>query len=375
MKSNKTLSALTSMALALPAIAAAETDQQPQVDYQFSFYQENDNRMTVRAHQARTIIPIKDTILQLDLVKDVVSGASPMFIMPARSENGEPTQVLSGASIIEERDVANLGLSRTIQDWDIGLNVGVSSEDDYLSHSASAELGHDFNQKNTHLSLAYGVSLDDIGQTGNPSLQESKRSGDIAIGLSQLLDSKSIIEVNLGYGQHRGYLSDPYKKVFIRSAGIKNDVRPDGRYQWTAQLNYRRHLNEKIALNINYRYYHDNWAIQSHTITLGAAINLGHQWILRPSLRYYSQTQAYFHQNYFDNLRDDGYHSSDYRLAGFGAISPEIKLEKQFNDSLSLNLSWRYYRSDDSYQLGSNDSVLVDPLSFNLFNIGVSMRF
>ncbi len=144
---------LTSMAFALPGIAST-ADGERQVDYQFSFYRENDDRMTVRAHQTRITTRFEKIKFRLDLIKDVVSGASPMFNMPG--PDGKTVQVLSGASIREQRDVANLNLASNFRDWDIALNAGVSSENDYLSRSTALELGHDFNQKNTRLTLGWG---------------------------------------------------------------------------------------------------------------------------------------------------------------------------------------------------------------------------
>lgn len=362
---HKTLRLLTTAALALPAIAQAQAVEESQVDYQFSFYEENDDRMTVKAHQTRVNTTIKDFRLKVDLIRDIVTGASPMFTMPSSNGDGKVVQVLSGASIKEQRDVANLGLSTTVKDWDIGLNTGVSSENDYLSHSAAIELGHDFNQKNTRLNLGVGMSFDDVGQTGS-DLAESKRSDSYALGISQLLDAKSIVTFNLGYGYHRGYLTDPYKKVFFNAGGLRNEQRPDKRRQWTSQLGYQRHLNDSVALQLDYRFYHDSWQINAHTLEIGTPIQLAHDWVLRPSVRYYKQSAADFYQAYFEKTDTPQYYSSDYRLSDFSAISPELRLEKQFNDSLNFNLSWRYYRSN---------SDLDKDLNFNLFSLGVSAQF
>ncbi len=373
-KNNNTLEAFTSLALALPAIGSASDLEQPQIDYQFSFYDEQDDRMTVRAHQVRASLPFKGLNVQLDLIKDIVSGASPNFNLPDSTNSSKAIQVLSGASIKEERDVVNLNVNKAFEQFDITLGAGHSSENDYKSNSFSSELGYDFNQKNSRLNFGWGLSLDDISRTG-ALLDESKRSVNYVLGFSQLLSPKASINVDLSYSQHRGYLSDPYKNVFIKKQGIQADIRPESRYQWAFQVGYKQYINEHVALNLAYRYYQDSWDIQSHTLTLSAPLKLSSHWVLRPSLRYYSQNEASFYKSYFQKDASRKYQSSDYRLAGFGSFSPELKLENQFNDQVSFNAGIRYYKASHHYKLGGSADFLPSALSFYLFNIGISVQF
>ncbi len=373
MKKTSSLASFTSLALALPGIAPSAEITQPQVDYQFSYYDESDDRMTVKAHQVRAALPLESVNLQLDLVKDIVTGASPNFNLPDRKGIKKPTQILSGASIKEERDVVNFNLTKTFEAVDLSLGTGYSSENDYQSTSFSSELGYAFNKKNSRVNLGWSLSLDDISRTGAP-LDENKRSVNYLIGFSQLLSPKASVAFSLSYAQHRGYLSDPYKHIFIEKKGLSGDIRPESRYQTSLQVDYKRYLSKQLALKLSYRYYQDNWQVCSHTITLATPIQLPSDWILRPSLRYYSQTKADFYQSFFQNEPTRVYQTSDYRLAGFGAYSPELKLTKQFK-GFNFNMALRYYKADHRYKLGANADFLPGALSFYLFNIGITAQF
>ena len=369
------LSLLTSAALALPALASAAPDflEDSSLDYQFSYYGEADGRMQARTHQLRGQVQATDSLqLNLDITRDTLSGASPMFNMP---NNGKTVQVLSGASIREERNVISVGAGYKIAKGLLKLGVGRSDENDYEARFYSLGYGQAFNQKNTQVDFGLGVSLDRHGITGQ-DLNDKKHSVSYNLGITQLLSPASFIQTNLSYSQVRGSLSDPYKKVYIEGQGIGLDLRPDSRYQLAGSVLYAHHFDSNdSALHLSYRYYQDSWNIKAHTINLKYHLPVGKGWMLSPELRYYSQNQAEFYQSYFQAGNIGSYHSSDYRLSGFGAVTVGLSLRKTLTDKAHLELGWQNYRSSDAYRLGGSQGELPSPLRFNLFRLALKVEF
>jgi len=384
MRPNSALLSFTSAALALPGIAIAPVQASEAVNaltaaYEFAYYHENDDRMRVEAHQAYLAMPINDQAkFSLDLVRDIVSGASPIFNLPPAQAGGPAVQVLSGASIHEERTAANLHGSYALEDLDLSATLGVSDEHDYRSRSASLESRWSFNQKNTTLSVGAGLSDDDIDPT-KQNFHDTKRTTSALLGLTQTLSPTDLLQFNLTYGHNNGYLSDPYKQVFIQGAGIQRDSRPRSRDQWTLMGRYAHFLSDwDAALQFDYRYYRDDWGVRGHTLEARLHKPLGDGFELVPLLRYHSQSGADFYQPYFTSTPADGYYSSDYRLADFGAFSVGLRLNKDLKllgKNAQFNTRLEYYDSNANYKLGSSRADIPAPLSFYLISLGLSVAF
>ncbi len=366
MSKETSLSCLTSAALALPALAQAAPDmlEDAQVEYQFSYYDEADERMQARTHQVRASLQPSDKLnLNLDLTRDTLSGASPMFNMPVE---GQTQQILSGASIHEKRDVVSFGASYKMAKNLLKVGLGRSVENDYKSNFYSLGLSRYLNQKNTQVDVGVGLSLDKHGIADQP-LTDKKRSLSYHLGVTQLLSPQSFIQANLGYGQHRGVLSDPYKKVYIEGKGLDVDLRPESRYQSTLSLLYARQFKSNdSALHLGYRYYQDNWDIKAHTLSAKYHYPLAKGWMLIPEFRYYKQNSADFYQVYFNQDSIGSYHSSDYRLADFSAQTWGLSVNKRLSDKAKIELGWQSYRS-------RRDTP--NPLAFDLLRLAIKLQF
>ena len=103
---SKLLNTFTAAALALlsvaPQVQAAEAEY-ADVNSQFSRYEESGGRMKIDIYQASALLPFTDRLnFKVNGVKDIITGASPVANAPKL--NGKPYQMLSGASIKDERD-------------------------------------------------------------------------------------------------------------------------------------------------------------------------------------------------------------------------------------------------------------------------------
>lgn len=298
--------------------------------------------------------------------------------------------------------------------WDrAALNVGggVSEEPDY--HSAFMNVGgnFDFNQKSTTLAWGTSYTVSNI----NASLESNSaadwgayqtriRESDglftlfgqrhdfgATLGVTQVLNKNSLIEAGMGYTRSSGYLSNPYKAVmlafddpdqFIDSTGLRTvqmrgvlEQRPDARNQWNWNLRYVDYIAPlSAALHADYRFFHDDWGIDAHTLTLSWHQPLGQGWMLVPGTRYYSQSRADFYAPYFVfdqaypampgpifpglprpldfTQLQRSYFSSDARLSGFGSIGGELAVSKQFSKGTKLEIGADYSVHAGSLKLG-----------------------
>lgn len=366
------LQALTAAALALPGLAAAAEFQ---ADYLYGHYQEADigaantasgeaaERYRIDSHLFRLTAPAGDTALALDLTYESMSGASPWWVQP--DVDGRPVQIMSGASIRENRIDAQLGWTLPLGGTQLRLLGGYSHEDDYEALNGGVEVAWAPEGQQWSLNAGLGYSDDHLeptdAETTYPErVDEADRDSLSAYGgLSLILGPQTQLQLSASFAEASGFLTDPYKRAFFQSGlgaagvGTLPESRPDGRRSWTTSLRLRQYYSGLgAALHADYRYYGDDWEIESHTLDLAWHQALGKGFRVVPGLRAYSQSQAYFYAPYYAAPRADGFASSDYRLSPYGALSARLDLRKAFGP-VELGVGGEWYRADASYALGS----------------------
>lgn len=430
MSQSKILESLTLAALALPMMqnaVAGRVDENYHSDFQYGYYSENNNRMAVDIFEGALSAPIGKAITaSLNIVNDVIAGASPVYNL--KDNNGNVLQILSGtaysggqiissaskpivsgasctASICDERTAITPTLTYFFDEASASISGGYSSENDYTSRYIGTNLSWDINKKLTTLNFGASVAFDEVaptpllgGTTRNTDCGNrcNKTSQQYLLGVSQIIDKHSLIQSNVTFAYHNGYLSDPYKKVVFAGEaftpdGINyyysaiNENRPREHFQWAWLTQYVRHFGDlnNAALHLDYRFSSDNWAIDSHTMEISWHQPIMAGWQVIPRFRYYSQNAADFYQAVFSGVRSDyTVYSSDYRLAGFGAMSAGLKLSKEFTDiklirlnSLKLQAGIEYYEHKAEYQLGGGNAGSFADFNYYLITASIQMAF
>ncbi len=392
------LAALTSGALALPGLAGSAAAEglidQISSEYNFSRYSEGSipaskvapgserGRYDIDMHQVHLAAPLGERFaLGLDVVHESMSGATPWYVIPG--DDGDPVQVMTGATVEDKRTDLLLEGKYYMDRSLASLSGGVSFEKDYFAINGGLGGQLDFNDKNTTLSSGVGVSIDSIDPTDSAEFplrpdHEKKQSYSAYAGISQVLRRNVAIQSTLTYSLGNGFLSDPYKEALVLGEPVA-DSRPDLRNQIAWLSRYRHHFSSLNAtFHTDYQFYWDDWNITAHTLEVAWYQSLFESFRLIPSFRYYSQGQADFYANYYDQARSDGYYSSDYRLSPFGAISWRLRAEAHFRTweiDWVGSFSWQRYLSSGSYALGKVSAPNPGLVSFDLYSVGLTTRF
>ena len=308
----------------------------------------------------------------------------------------------------------------------LAFSGGKSEEPDFLSDFGSVNFSREFNNKLTTLSIGYNTasnritrSTDNIhsadgghvhGLNDNSpnysALNASSTSHGVNLGLAQVLGKNTLFQSTAGYTNQTGYLSNPYKYVYVRgevtpeeyytieqaSSGAAIDwnaitklemvglelfreVRPDQRQQWSFSNRLNQHIPALDAsLHFDYRFYTDDWGINSHTFELKWHQSLPLGFTITPSFRYYSQSQADFFAPYFLAPRADGHYSSDFRLADFGAFSGGINFKKQFNKGVALDAGFEYYTRQSDLKLGGGSDNSYADYSYYMVHANLNVN-
>lgn len=339
------------------------------------YYQEQD-----RIRVIEPVVQVKKEIdegefVTLKLVYDSMSGATPNGALPSdttqtfTSPSGEKTFTVQPHELplIDFSD-ARAAISA---DWERPFsriargqyNLNYSQETDYKSLGASATLLWDINNKMTTLSFGAGANTDRINPTGGTPAElgvvsndddddrgpdKTKTGYDLLFGVTQVLNRRTLMQFNWGFGRSSGYLTDPYKIVSVVDGttgatlpvnGYVHEKRPDSRTRNTLYWKTVFHLPEDVV-HVAYRYFQDDWDIRAHTVDLTYHFKLGADTYLEPHYRYYTQSAAKFFTYSIASGDTPKYASADLRLAEFQSNTYGLRLAHRFNSSSEAGLGY-----------------------------------
>jgi hypothetical protein len=243
----------------------------------------------------------------------------------------------------------------------VALGAGNSRESDYVSAGWSVNTITDFNQKNTNLLIGLAGTQDDI-RVFYQAERARKRTHDLIVGVTQLIDPRTSLTANITWGRQRGYLSDPYKLVQKTTEIIPGlslpltfaENRPAEREKWIGWVGLNRAFPEvRGTIELSYRLYHDSYDTTAHTFEAAWFQQLGERLTLRPGLRLHDQQAARFYHYDLDRAgvvpvagppRAEGpFYSSDYRLSALQTFTYGVKLVWDVSSALQLDAAFERY--------------------------------
>lgn len=407
-KDNKqnALLALTSAAVALPGMqtTADVIPEKKTLSVRYTNYVEDEtnpgttdgdqasDRYTIDVTQIKFTTPVTSKIaMSFDFAQDKMSGATPWRIKPkgivpldaeGNFPDPKPEVVMSQATVEDTRNEFTIGSTYYIEEGTISAFVGMSTEDDYDSVSGGMEFGLNLNEQHTRVAMGLEVSADSIKPVQNVGVErpelKKKGSGGVFFSVNQVINRFTTLQVGVSVTNKTGYLSDPYKQVWIWNPEDEVtddnvfDERPPDRTQMVFVTNLRRYSSAlEAALHFDYRLYNDNWGVSSHTFGMKWFQNYENDWQFVPGLRIYTQSGARFYAPYFANgERSDGYHSSDYRLSSYGAVSLQAQVVKRF-ENWKINASAERYQASESLALDKDEYENPALVEFTRLAVGI----
>ncbi len=354
------------------------------IDTAFLYYSEADGRVSVFEPVISAEKEInEDEFLKFKIVYDVLTGSTPYGAIATTTAQTitKPSGNSNYTTPAGEQPLNSSFRDTRIAfgaDWTLPIDRlkrvtfggNFSNEFDFTSLAASATYAQDSSDRNRTYTFGLGFTSDEWDPVGgkNPELEfmidgnfdqgnkggtDTKTTTDINLGLTQVISRSTIMQFNLGISDSSGYLTDPYRFISVLEAdgklttnlptnafGYRYEKRPDTRTRNTFFWRTATHLTEDV-INVSYRYFTDDWGINSHTLDFRYRYELGGNHYLQPHVRYYTQSAADFFVNYLnagDALPD--YASADYRLSEFVGTTIGLKygVTMQNNSEFSVRL-------------------------------------
>lgn len=388
--------ATTSMLVASVQEANAAEDTKPwELDTAILFYSEKDRVNVVEpVVRARKEIG-EDEFLNMRLVLDALTGSSPNgaiatgTVQTFTSPSGSGTYVVPAnitpldPSFHDTRGALNVEWEKPLTDTLRGtFGANLSQEFDYTSLGVSAQFAWDFDQHNTTFNVGASYNADTVrpvggvpvGMTAMPifpavkttsGTSETKSVFDLLLGVTQVINSKTLMQLNYTYGTDSGYLSDPYKILSVVTSGTTlratdpylYENRPDSRARQAIFWKTVHQFNEDV-LNVSYRYYWDDWGVTSHTLDLHYRSELGGGHYLQPHVRYYSQSKADFYNYKLIDGSIPQYASADYRLGDLTSTTLGVKYGVELDKSSEFSVRAEMMKQQSTEPVPDLDAII-----------------
>lgn len=326
--------------------------------YNFEDYSETGGRVGVHTMGILATQDLPDAFkFSVTAINDAIAGATP---------TGEPAPAGSDqvplAELHDHRKAWDMELSRQFNRVNLSVGYADSREHDYISKGWSVNTLTDFNQKNT--TILFGVAgHEDSAETfyDDPQIYVKRHSYSSILGVTQLLDPKTRVTVNVTWARDVGYLSDQYKVVekdveLVPGSFfplVFHENRPSERNSGVLYTSVNRAFPElNGALEGSYRFYADTYGVKANTLELKWLQKLGRDLVLAPDFRIHEQGAANFYHydlnttdilpTYTPDPNGPAY-SSDYRLSSLLAVTYGLNLSWKPRDWLKLTLDYSRY--------------------------------
>ena len=290
-----------------------------------------------------------ETSVSLGYLADAVSSASVDIVSQA-----------SPTTIHDTRHQVSAGLTQKIDTFSLRGGYVFSRENDYLSHTLTANIEDELNEKNTTLSAGYALSLNTVGRSGDDNFSRSLDVQSFSASLTQIINETWIAQLTYELGYANGYQASPYRFVPVRMGGASAapdfwvpETDPDLRWRHAFVVGANHALSEDSSVQADYRLYLDTWGITSHTIGARYFTHLGDKLELRLRNRFYTQDAASFYKSTYTMTQR--FMAFDRELSPLWSETIGAKLSYLFTSHIEaeLKLDIFYYSYSDFIPLSS----------------------
>jgi len=308
----------------------------------------------------------------------------------------------ANVSYAMEYDYTSLGFGggvlKQFNNKNTSLGLGTKIYLDHWSPIYPIEL-KSFKQRNRGLQEGFYNGDPVLDQNGEASADWRPLGGDFDIihdtsrntysasfSFSQILNQNAQVSLFIDVVSQKGWLANPLQRVYFGDIpnyylGNKNNIDsytssqnkdvfqladdierlPKSRLKTPLGMRFNYYLSEVFVLRTYYRYYFDDWGLNSHTASIEVPVKVSEKFTLYPSYRFYTQTAANYFAPYEGHLSSQDFYTSDYDLSafysnqfGFGVSYVDIFVKPKVWRFGLKSVDLKYYRYDRNSTFESN---------------------
>ncbi|UPT71143.1 MAG: DUF3570 domain-containing protein [Flavobacterium sp. JAD_PAG50586_2] len=209
-----------------------------------------------------------------------------------------------------------------------GAGVSSSTEFDYQSFGGNISYSKKTKDRNGEFTARFQAFLDQV-KLITPT--ELRAPGDDSYGTA----SRNTFAGSLSYAQivnqnfqlmfmadvitQKGYLELPFHRVYFDDSSVHIENLPDTRLKIPLAVRASYFLGDNFIIRGYYRFYTDDWGLNSHTADIEVPVKLSTVFSLSPFYRYYTQTAIKYFKGFEEHTAAEEFYTSNYDLSRFNS--------------------------------------------------------
>ena len=276
---------------AIPAPTAASPPPEPGASTRVAVYQDDD-ATTVVTTAVQALVPLGEVgAVRAGWLADVVTSASVDVVTAATRP------------VHERRDELRAGLDVGGGDARMSADWAHSTETDYQSNRLSLDGGVDLSGHATTVGARASVLFAAVGRAGDDAFDESLRVWGAGLGLTQVVDARTVVSVGASLELASGYQSSPYRFVFVADGAALPETHPRRRGRASVTFRLRRSLSPTVTAAVDERLYRDDWGLSASSTTARLVLAMSEHLDLELRNRFHVQSSAAFWQRHYEQRR------------------------------------------------------------------------
>ena len=197
------------------------------------------------------------------------------------------------------------------------LEYYLSSESDYVGQQLGASYDRDMGSDQLNLSLGSSVGWDRIEPLADDDTNtqtDHKTTLHWNAVATQIVSSTLMVRYGIEYNFVQGLQHNPYRNLYAGGTRVP-ERHPEKRQRRDAFVRLNQYLSNRSSLKLSYRFYDDDWGIDSHELGSKLSQTVAHGVFASYEYRYYTQTPAKFYRPDYTSVDGvDGFLTGDYRM-------------------------------------------------------------
>jgi len=260
----------------------------------------------------------------------------------------------------------------------IGAGLSFSNEFDYRSIGANINFSKKTKDKSGEFSAKLQTYLDQVSliypielRTGNGRDDDyattPRNTFSLDLSWSQIINQRLQLLFDGEVVYQHGYLGLPFHRVYFADNSVHIEKLPSSRVKIPLSVRANYFISDKFILRTWYRFYHDDWNINSNTLQIEAVAKITPFFSITPFYRFYQQSAADHFAPYRIHTAADAFYTSNYDLskfnsnffgAGFRIAPPDGVFGIQHLNALELR--YGHYKKS----IGMNSDIISLNLKF-----------
>lgn len=245
-------------------------------------------------------------------------------------------QTISSASRADTRIYPSLSwnMENEKKGTTVGAGISSSTEFDYQSFGANINFAQKTRNKSGEFSARFQAYVDNLkyilpvelrtggggrGDDEDDYTSKSRNSFSSSLSYSQIINQRLQVMFLVDLVYQKGYLGLPFHRVYFNNNSLGIENLPDTRLKIPIGFRANYFAGDNVIIRSFYRYYHDDWGLNAHTIELETPIKVNPFLSVSPFYRFYSQSAVDYFAPYNAHTIADSYYTSNYDLSKFNS--------------------------------------------------------